>query len=48
MYDGIFIHLNEEIVNVFNSLIISKGRPYDFRRGEICLDQIKSVRLFHC
>ena len=45
LYDWIFIHLNEEIVNVFNSVIISKGRPYDFRRGGIFLDQIKSVRL---
>jgi hypothetical protein len=31
VYDGIFIHFNEEIVNFFNSMIISKWRPYDFR-----------------
>jgi hypothetical protein len=44
LYDGIFIHLYEEIVNIFNSLII----PYNFRRGGIFLDQIKSVRLHPC
>jgi hypothetical protein len=27
---GISIHLNEEIVNFFNSMTISKWRPYDF------------------
>jgi hypothetical protein len=30
LYVGICINLNEEIVN-YNSMIISKWRPYDFR-----------------
>jgi hypothetical protein len=35
LYDGICIHLNEEIVNFYKSMIISKRRPYDFRGATI-------------
>jgi hypothetical protein len=31
LYNEICIHLNEEIVNLYNSMIISKWRPYNFR-----------------
>jgi len=34
LYDGISIHLNEEIENFYNSMIIWKWWPYDFW-GEI-------------
>jgi len=39
------MHLNEEIVNFFNSMIISKWQPYELRGGGVYLDQIKSFRL---
>jgi hypothetical protein len=43
VWRNLFIHLNEEIENFFNSMIISKWLLYNFRRG--ILDQIKSFRL---
>ena len=46
LYDGIFIHLNEEIANVFDSLIISKD-DHTILGGGIFLDQMKSVGLLH-
>jgi hypothetical protein len=49
LYNGIFILLNEEIVNVFNSMIISKWRPVRFSRGGpniLLRPRIRSLCLF--
>jgi hypothetical protein len=34
LYDGIFIHLDEEIIDFFNSMIISKGHHTIFGEFE--------------
>ena len=38
LYDGIFNHLNDEILSFFNTMIISEWRPCDFRGWGIKLN----------